>query len=323
MISLISLHLNRLLRRDIISPMGKGKKNIGLLVQAQATKNGKLFLPFIIWVVSCIVFNLLIYSTEGIKALFFIVSLFSGIFAFLVFLQRFSRRYGDNRAFVLAVVLVIGFFLSFVTMLQARPFSAVKRPTQPLQNTDDSTSPTLTVIPTVPFAQNIDQLAQINQVDCVGPDNKIFKTSMAECEKLNRSWGQEVNYMVNCGIHAKCGGGSVWLSKKACNNTICCTYSNGSSVFLYDSSQCKGNYSNQQQQTPVYVPPLNIPDYAADHQRYAQELVNEMNNKFNSYPTFAPANIQPTTSSPTWPVVEPIKPTPVCVLMEGGQLVCQ
>jgi hypothetical protein len=307
--------------------MEKGKKHIGLLVQAQTTslRKGKVFPPFIIWVVSCIVFNLLIFSnsTEGPKSVLFMVALISGFLAFFVFLHRFSKRYGDSSAVIMAIILVVGFFLSLATMTQATQFFANKQSVQPIKNFQNIISPTPSIYPTTITAQNQVQQPQSNQIDCVGPDNKTFRTSMAECENLNRSWGQDANYMVNCGIHAKCGGGSVWISKKACNNTICCTYSNGSSVFLYDSSQCKSNSSNSQQLPPVYIPPMNIPNYAADHQQYTQQLVDEMNNKFNSYPTFAPSNNQPTIVSPTWPAVEPVKPTPVCVLMEGGQLVCQ
>lgn len=125
-----------------------------------------------------------------------------------------------------------------------------------------------------------------NQIDCVGPDQKTFKTTMAACEKLNRDWGKEPDYMVNCGIHSKCGGGSVWISNSACNNTICCTYSDGRNVFLYDKNQCKSNITNYTY--PTYSPlPTSKPwPTSAPFPTYAP------------LPTIAPYIYVPPTTSP-------------------------
>lgn len=144
---------------------------------------------------------------------------------------------------------IIGYFLSLATISSAAPLF---KNTQTVQNPEQVISPTLAVMPTnVPVAavKGVQSQTNSNQIDCVGPDNKIFKATMAACEKLNRDWGKEPNYMVNCGIHEKCGGGSVWISNSACKKTICCTYSDGRSVFLYDNSQCKSN-----QTYPIYIP---------------------------------------------------------------------
>ncbi len=138
-------------------------------------------------------------------------------------------------------------------------------------------APTPTNIPAQTTQPNVvNTQTNSGQIDCVGPDNKIFKTTMTSCERLNRDWGKGINYMVNCNIHSKCGGGSVWLSKSVCDNTICCTYSNGSSVFLYDKTQCKSNTTYYTY--PTYAPyPTSIP-----------------------WPTYAP----PPTFAP-WPTATP------------------
>src|SRR3989344_1434947 len=86
-----------------------------------------------------------------------------------------------------------------------------------------------------------------NQIDCIGPDNKQFKTTLKECEDLNRKWGNEPDYMVNCQIHVKCGGGTIYLKKSECDKTYCCFYPDGRNVFYRDKSQCtNSNISSNQ-----------------------------------------------------------------------------
>lgn len=85
---------------------------------------------------------------------------------------------------------------------------------------------------------NVTQNQTTNNIECLGPDNKQFKTSMKECEDLNRKWGKEPDYFVNCQVHAACGGGTKYMLKSTCGKTYCCMYRDGRNVFLYDKSQC-------------------------------------------------------------------------------------
>lgn len=92
-----------------------------------------------------------------------------------------------------------------------------------------------------------------NLVDCVGPDQKIFKTTMTACEKLNRDWGKESDYLVNCQIHQNCGSGSILIKKSLCDKSYCCFFKSGP-VLLYDKSQCVESNTQRSYQYPTYSP---------------------------------------------------------------------
>lgn len=59
-------------------------------------------------------------------------------------------------------------------------------------------------------------------IDCIGPDNKEFKATKEDCQKLNQAWGKTTDEMVNCQINASCGGGTKRMKKSECDNSICC-----------------------------------------------------------------------------------------------------
>jgi len=75
------------------------------------------------------------------------------------------------------------------------------------------------------------------QIDCIGPDGKKFKTTEAECKKLNEAWGKQTDYLVNCTMHANCGGGIKRIKKSECNNGTCCQIGNNW-IFYTSKDKC-------------------------------------------------------------------------------------
>jgi hypothetical protein len=95
-----------------------------------------------------------------------------------------------------------------------------------------------------------------NQIECIGPDGKHFNTSMSECEKLNKSWGHNTDYLVNCNVSSNCGGGTKYIRKSECDNSVCCQI--GSNWILYTSKQkCSSDQTNQYKGNYTY--PTLIP----------------------------------------------------------------
>lgn len=56
-----------------------------------------------------------------------------------------------------------------------------------------------------------------NQIECIGPDEKTFTTTMEKCTELNEKWGSPLDYMTNCNIDPDCGGGTIRMSKSQCD----------------------------------------------------------------------------------------------------------
>jgi len=49
---------------------------------------------------------------------------------------------------------------------------------------------------------------------------------------------------VHCKVHEKCGGGTKPLKKSECDNSICCTYPDGTAKFLLSKSECNSSSSD-------------------------------------------------------------------------------
>lgn len=99
-----------------------------------------------------------------------------------------------------------------------------------------------------------------SQIECIGPDGKHFNTSMTECKNLAEKWGKQVDYMVNCTLSEKCGGGSKRVSDSECANITCCqvgnNWSNYPSLEKCKQAQSEGsktqpNNSNWEQYTTI------------------------------------------------------------------------
>ena len=104
-----------------------------------------------------------------------------------------------------------------------------------------------------------------NQINCTGPDGKQFKTTEAECKKLNESWSKSMDKLVDCKIDSKCGGGTRKIKQSECNDSICCGFNDGRWIFYTSKSKCRTDqnaYNNSNTQyyvpyatpTPTYTP---------------------------------------------------------------------
>lgn len=98
-------------------------------------------------------------------------------------------------------------------------------------------SPTSTLNNTSSSKNNVNNTIG-NTIECIGPDGKQFNTTLSECEKLNKDWGREVDYIVDCKIHQDCGGGTQKLAKSICDNSICCEIPKGNWVFYTSKQKC-------------------------------------------------------------------------------------
>lgn len=128
------------------------------------------------------------------------------------------KKKGRNKSslskFFLYSTIIFLLLLSIGLSLQNRMEMNAKKETSKVEPTIIK-QPTAT--PTVYLSQTNNSVVESNKIDCVGPDDKEFKTTMEECTKLNVQWGKSVNYMVDCKIHADCGGGVIRMSKIQCD----------------------------------------------------------------------------------------------------------
>lgn len=83
---------------------------------------------------------------------------------------------------------------------------------------------------------------QTNEVDCIGPDDKQFKTTLSECEKLNNSWGKSVDYMTNCQTTPACGSETKYIKNSECKNSTCCQIGD-KWIFYLSIDKCKEDQS--------------------------------------------------------------------------------
>ena len=161
--------------------------------------------------------------------------------------------------------IIIG-LLILVSCFAYGSFSASKNQVSK-QNSSSSSSISLTPTPTSisptvkPVLKTSDNkgsnYTNSNTIDCIGPDGKEFKTSEAECKKLNESWGKPVDYMVTCNVNANCGGGTRRLKKSECDNSTCCQI--GSSWFFYTSKDKCTQDQNSYNRSHTYTYPTMAP----------------------------------------------------------------
>lgn len=161
------------------------------------------------------------------------------------------------------------FFLSLLAVFNLGLKTPTPTPTQtPFPTEEPTSSPT-----PIKEITNINNKIS-NLIDCIGPDGKQFQTTQKQCDDLNRGWGKEPNYLVDCNIHVNCGGGTRRIPKTQCDNFTCCTFNNGTSSFISKDDCSKSTYStggsyNYQYPTfaplPTWVP---IPTYASPTYSY-------------------------------------------------------
>jgi len=130
-------------------------------------------------------------------------------------------------------------FLNPFTWLSDNNSDVSPTPTlQPSPTQTPSPNPTTTSKKTTNNQSQPTNTNNSGAVECVGPDEKHFNTTISECEKLNQSWGKPVNYMVNCNQSGKCGGGSRRISKVECDRAVCCQIGENWE-FVSSSQECE------------------------------------------------------------------------------------
>ena len=84
---------------------------------------------------------------------------------------------------------------------------------------------------------------QSGQIECIGPDGKQFKTTMADCKALNEKWGKPVDYMTNCNYSNECvgGGGIKYVKKSECDKPCTRTSSGSNNNQTNNTRQSPGN----------------------------------------------------------------------------------
>jgi len=173
-------------------------------------------------------------NSSGAWLVLFLLNILLGIVFFLRFIGNLFQSFKNKdkkepiRYGFAALALIILFFTSFYTASPiakayfAPSNSKVKgeqtandpaKLAQPIEETSSEKSK-----PSINNSNSVN----INTVECIGPDGKHFSTTLEECTALNEKWGEEVNYMVDCPIHQSCGGGTKRMTKKECDNSICC-----------------------------------------------------------------------------------------------------
>lgn len=127
--------------------------------------------------------------------------------------------------------LLIPFIVSVILLAFLGGFSINKLQSTQLKSsqlqTTPSPTPEVTTIPSVTSTKLLPLKVNENQVECIGPDNKQFNTTITECKKLSESYGKPVDYIVNCRLTANCGGGTRRLKKSECDSGVCCNVGNG------------------------------------------------------------------------------------------------
>jgi len=110
-------------------------------------------------------------------------------------------------------------------------------------------------------------------------DNKFYWACFLAFEETYKSQAyqkstlpsNDSNPLVNCQVHANCGGGNTLLMQSECNNSTCCQI-NGKWVFYKDKDQClkdqgnnndtiNNNYQLSQSQNGQANPSYNFPNY--------------------------------------------------------------
>lgn len=108
--------------------------------------------------------------------------------------------------------------------------------------------PTIEIIPTItpkPKVQNKTNTGDTeSQIDCIGPDGKQFRTTMAGCNALNEKWGKTVDYMVDCNMSERCGGGTIRIKNSECINGSCCELNSGWKFLNRDICKASQNSEN-------------------------------------------------------------------------------
>lgn len=226
---------------------------------------------FILWVTTMLVFGITLfisvkYVDSKITLLsgefllgFFLFNILMGVFAFLAMAISKTQSSKKVSSFVKNILLICLIYLIISPAIFASEgYRALHNPEYAKKYSNNltpsiaptssfssnSVSSTITPIPSkkiVPKTNtNTTSTADSGSVECIGPDGKIFNTSLNECKSLNEKWGKTTDYYVNCTVDTNCGGGTKRIKKSECNGSTCCRI-NGSYVFTLNTKDCVDN----------------------------------------------------------------------------------
>lgn len=188
------------------------------------------------WILTLIIFFLILHSANydfskasSIWLVLLLIDILIGGIAFLYLLVNVGSNLFKKETFIRSAisVSVIGVFLvSFFVILFKLPTLASTTANSNKNNSSSSSSSSLIALPS-PIAKPSTSTATPkptskvttttgSKITCVGPDDKQFETTMDECKSLNEKWGKQADWIVNCNIHASCGGGTKSMKKSEC-----------------------------------------------------------------------------------------------------------
>lgn len=232
---------------ELILPNAKKCRYCGKKISKKSKKLNppnkfSLIKPYRVWLGSMVSFYILTfimrnhpnsdYSMDAFKLLTLVVIV--GSIAFIKFLRNLVMPVNRIDAGKFTIITAISLFFFFFTLFNLEKVEAalglgsniksinqyenqgLKSPTPSPKN---SALPSPSVKSNQPSTTSNSGATSnnSNNVECIGPDNKKFTTTMTECERLNNEWGKSVNYMLNCHFPQECGGGTRYISKSECD----------------------------------------------------------------------------------------------------------
>lgn len=157
-----------------------------------------------------------------------------GVFAFCVFsgIIFLKLLVKTNKAILLLIVVILFLLgINSTTAINSLLSSFTPKsnpeitgfPSLPPENNPPLVS--VSDVVTLPPAKK-ENNSNSNLIDCVGPDNREFKSTKDECTELNASWGKPFEEMINCNFSSNCQGQSLRLKRSECNMAVCCQLGN-------------------------------------------------------------------------------------------------
>jgi len=219
-----------------------------------------------IWLTSIVIFFIglfFIRRTDISEAAWIIVlsllglNILSGIVVYLQLMMKIINSLKTSRAKWYGLVTLITFIAFFGLLFNYAAAEAklgfspppTPQPTSvPASNFSTSPTPKPSAVskPTQPKTTNT-QNSKGNQINCTGPDGKTFKTTQEECDNFNQAWGNvpppDPNEVIQCNIHANCGGGSKEMTRASCEQITCCSLKSGNT--LTSPGDCKNKQYNE------------------------------------------------------------------------------
>ena len=210
------------------------------------------------------------------------------------------------------LILIVGLIAGNIALdsktIQTSPIptpSVISLPTYPI-----FLVPTYTPTPTVTNKQIKGiSTSTSSLIDCIGPDEKHFKTTETECKKFNDAWGKPVDYIVTCNVSSNCGGGTRSLKKSECDNSTCCQI--GDKWYYYPTktacTQAQNNYNDPSSNYPPCTVYYSALGYSRTYSYISPEECQQAKNNVSSTTTntYIPPTIVPLPTLVPQPTTDP------------------